>query len=529
MLAGMAGTGKTSVALTLCRMLDSDADVLLGGSFFCSRTTNVEARTDVRRILPTIAYFLARQSPKFAVELAAELRPNSGVAGHQPVGDQIGPLLQRPLAALASETRPIVFVIDALDECSNEREVGELLTAIATFTCDANVKFILTSRPETHVLGSPISDKAQNEILQLHMIETSEVTEDIRLYIDDAFSKKPLAKPWYSPSDVLALATLSNGLFIFASTMVLYVLDSDFATGRTTRLQTALTAVNESAVAMGPLNGMYEFVLTRASSVNKVDPKELEITRSNLASILAVRVPLSITALSELLGLEADVLRESLRRLHSVIYLPGEDDEPGVRILHASFSDYLVGRAAGDLRISMALGDELLARGSLRVMHKRLHFNVSQSRSSYDPNSQTKPDTIVLSLEYACLHWIDHTACLPDPSILKTEIYNFLRARFLFWLEIMSVLVQVGRAASMLIVAATTVRRFYTCRAVPPLTLERSLIRRHFQRSFAMPAHLWRRPVRRSSEVLRTFTSPPSRLQQKILWFTKSSLHFARG
>jgi len=458
-LAGMAGTGKTSVAVTLCRMLDSDPEIVLGGTFFCSRTVKDEARTDVRRILPTLAVLLARQSPKFAVELAAEIRPNSGVAGYEPVGDQIGRLLQRPLSALASETRPIVFVIDALDECAIERELTELLTAIATFRCAANVKFILTSRPETHIFGSPISDRAQNEILQLHMIETAEVTKDIRLYIDDAFSKKPLSRPWYSEADVTALAMLSNGLFIFASTMISYVLEVDSVTGRKTRLQKASSAVGQSAVAMAPLDAMYEFVLTRASSTAKVEAEELEATRSNLACILAARAPLSISALAELLEQEADVLRDSLRRLHATVYVPNEDDEPGLQTLHASFGDYLLQRASSNLRISMELGEEILARGCLGLMDKRLHFNVSQSRSSYEPNPSSRPGSITLSLEYACVHWVYHISGLPETTKLDQEVEAVIRPKFLFWLEVMSVLGQIRRAAAMLIIAVTAVSR----------------------------------------------------------------------
>ena len=41
-LAGMAGTGKTSIAISLCRMLQGDHDVLLGGTFFCSRTATTK-------------------------------------------------------------------------------------------------------------------------------------------------------------------------------------------------------------------------------------------------------------------------------------------------------------------------------------------------------------------------------------------------------------------------------------------------------------------------------------------------------
>jgi len=37
-LAGMAGTGKTAIAVSLCQMLRMDPSVVLGGGFFCSRS-----------------------------------------------------------------------------------------------------------------------------------------------------------------------------------------------------------------------------------------------------------------------------------------------------------------------------------------------------------------------------------------------------------------------------------------------------------------------------------------------------------
>jgi len=461
-LAGMAGTGKTSIAVSLCRMLQEDPDVLLAGTFFCSRTASNEAQSDPRRIIPTLAASLADQSPSFAAELAAELRPNAGAAAHKPTSEQMGPMLQRPLAALALETRPIVFVIDALDECSNEREMSTLLTAIATFTCPARVKFILTSRPETHILGSPISDRAQNEILQLHMIGQEEVTEDIRLYVERTFEQHPLADPdpevWYSHSDVRALASLSSGLFIFASTAITYILDTDTVEGRSTRLQTVLSTMKNSKVATGPLDEVYEFVVARASSETKVEPEELARTRQVLACILTARMPLSIAILAELLDQKPNVLRSSLRRLRAVVNVPEEYNQPGLRTLHASFGDYLFERAAPNIRIARSLGDDAIARGCLRLMTQRLHFNVSRSTSSYEPNHLTKSELITPSLEYACMQWAYHVANLHESSTLDKVIYNTFRSRILFWVEVMSVLGQVQRAAAMLMTVAATVR-----------------------------------------------------------------------
>ena len=284
-LAGLAGTGKTSIVITLCRMLQDEPHVMLGGAFFCSRTANMTELTDARCILPTLAVSLAGVSHSFAVALAAALNKDT-LAASKPISVQMNALLQQPLTALASASHPIVFIIDAIDECSDENEVKKLLVAISTLACDAKVRFIVTSRPETHINTSPISSIDRSSILRLHTIDIDEVTEDIRLYIHDAFSKQPLDEAWYTDSDVDLLTDLADGLFIFASTVIAYVLDTESVYDRAARLRTAVFAMKDSTVATRPLDAMYEFVLTRASSTAKVEPAELETTQKVLACVL---------------------------------------------------------------------------------------------------------------------------------------------------------------------------------------------------------------------------------------------------
>ena len=456
-LAGLAGTGKTSIAVTLCRMLENDPNVVLGGSFFCSRTANVNELTDARCILPTLAVAFAEKSSAFAKALAAEIKADSSSA-LSPILTLIKPLLQRPLASVASSELPIIFVIDALDECSDENEVKTLLRAISILECETKVKFIVTSRPETHISTSPISSSDQNSILRLHTIDKTQVTEDIRLYITDAFSKQPLQASWYTEADLNLLATHAEGLFIFASTVVTYLLDAGSVKSRAARLRTAIFAINSSKVVTRPLDAMYEFVLEQASNSEMVEPDELETTQKVLNCILTAKMPLSINVLAELLALDSDDLRDSLRRLRSVVHVPDETDQPGLRTVHASFGDYLFERAATKLRFVSALGNEALARGCLKVMVNRLHFNISQSRSSFEPNSQTKPDSVTYSLEYACLQWVYHLADAPQPWVMEHEVDDAFRSRLLFWLEVMSVLRQVQRAGAMLNLAVTLVR-----------------------------------------------------------------------
>jgi len=130
-LAGLAGTGKTSIAVTLCQLLRGDHSVIFGGAFFCSRTANISEQMDARCILPTLVVTLAYQSPMFATALAKTLKTDSHAA-LKPIGVQIATLLQQPLVAQAPLPHPVIFIIDALDECSDEDEVKKLLHAIST-------------------------------------------------------------------------------------------------------------------------------------------------------------------------------------------------------------------------------------------------------------------------------------------------------------------------------------------------------------------------------------------------------------
>jgi len=55
------------------------------------------------------------------------------------------------------------------------------------------------------------------------------------------------------------------------------------------------------------------------------------------------------------------------------------------------------------------------------------------------------------------MQWIYHVAVLLDASKIYVKIGDIFRPRLLFWLEVMSILRQVWRAARMLFFAAVTV------------------------------------------------------------------------
>jgi len=458
-LAGMAGTGKTSIAVTLCRMLRNDPEVLLGGGYFCSRSAGSITRTDVRHIIPTLAALLADQSQEFAESLATELEKDRRV-GHKPVVEQIDVLLRKPLATLTSVTQSIVFVIDALDECSSERELAELLRLLADFESDVKVKFILTSRPELHIRGTPISEPDHNAILQLHTISTEEVMSDIRLYVSGTLKDAAPNATWYTNQDIDLLVKLSDGLFIYASTVLKYVLHCEEDEDRQDRLRKATSATTKRTAATSSIDKIYELVLVDASQSDNVDEDELERMKHILACILSARASLSVEALATLTNITPGRLRGSLGRLHSLVYLPVDNEIPGLRMLHASFGDYLFERGPQHIRIPASLGHDIFAHGCLkRLAQDDLCFNISQSRSSFEPNPKTAPDWIPLPLIYACLHWAHHVDAASNRSAFDEIIGRTFRSKFLFWLEVLSVMGKVGIASGLLRIAGSAVSR----------------------------------------------------------------------
>ena len=170
---------------------------------------------------------------------------------------------------------------------------------------------------------------------------------------------------------------------------------------------------------------------------------------------------LSVSALAELLGQRNYYVRGHLSRLHAVVHVPDDDDdgEPGLRTLHASFGDYLISRAPTNIRISESFGHETLARGRLsRMSWNDLCFNVSRSQSSYEKNRPSgMGNHLAPSLVYACLHWAHHISASPDPSMFDSVIEQVFLPKFLFRLEVLSVLDKVGSTSGLLRLARSMV------------------------------------------------------------------------
>jgi len=536
-LGGMAGTGKTSIACSICERVQADDTLYLGGSFFCSRSTGSAAQRDVRCVIPTLAQLFARRSDEFAIALAAELKEEPDLAYKQ-VKVQVERLMRKPLAAVASTTRSIVFVIDALDECGDQpttatlsdtsgahAAVSEMLEALIDFSrssTDLPIRFIVTSRPETHIRKTSVTDSKVTSALHLHTIDKSQVTSDIQLYISRTLSDAPATKEWFTNGNVETLTERADGLFIFAATATKYILGDDegLRAKRLAKLVSPLQAT-PTALVVGPLDLMYSSILMEASRADVVEDDDLQQMLKVITAILSARMALSVQALAELLGLPPDYLRGCLGRLHAVVHLPEENHDASLRTLHASFSDYLFTRAG--IRIVSTLGHDELAHGCLRRMQwDDLDFNISHCPSSHEPNPETKSDWISLSLRYACFHWAHHVQSASSQSLFDNAINTVFRPKFLFWLEVLSVLDEVGRASGLLRIASFAVSYAFVYQAFTHSTENRPNLQK-CRGSCAMPTRLLHPRAQPLNGVRHTSISLLSHLHQRSPSFSKTS------
>ncbi|KIL56352.1 hypothetical protein M378DRAFT_1038447, partial [Amanita muscaria Koide BX008] len=144
-LSGLAGIGKSTVAYTVASRAANLN--LLGASFFFSRDES--DRKNAKKFFTTIAYQLCRYNQTFAEAIGNVLQTDEGSAAitkgpHQ----QLQALIVDPLQSIVqSHARPILVVVDALDECDEEDALSILTGLKQIVRALPSFKVILTTRP----------------------------------------------------------------------------------------------------------------------------------------------------------------------------------------------------------------------------------------------------------------------------------------------------------------------------------------------------------------------------------------------
>ncbi|KAB5588635.1 Vegetative incompatibility protein HET-E-1 [Ceratobasidium theobromae] len=432
---GMAGTGKTTIACTLASQLESRGQ--LAASFFCTRTSP-ECR-DADRIVPTIAYQLARRSTAFKSALCQALDKDPDI-GSQNIFTQFERLLKEPLEEVKDKMgNNLVVVIDALDECTDPQIVGQILDVLFRFVANLPVKFFVTSRPEAIIREKMMSSgNSSRSILHLHDIEQSLVQQDIELYLqEELISISP------SSDDVKQLATLAGKLFVYAATAVRYIMVKSRGAIPRDRLAIMLAVDSKSKEKHAQIDSLYTAILEAVLKAGGLEPEERERMERVIWTAVCAREPIPVETMAALVESDEDQTLAALEPFRSVLHV---SDHTGlVSTLHASFPDYILSQTrSGEFFCDMRTHSQLLGRRCLEIMKGQLRFNICNLPSSFLPDSDV-PDldariemNISSSLSYTCRYWPEHLILAMASDELRAMVDEFLSQRLLFWMEVLN-------------------------------------------------------------------------------------------
>ncbi|KAL5633796.1 hypothetical protein ACGC1H_005852 [Rhizoctonia solani] len=281
-MSGMAGTGKTTIAYSLCERLDRGPNRRLGASFFCSRS--LPECGDVHKIIPSIAFQLAQRCHPFQYALCEAIKKNSGAPNKTP-GLQFKHLLVEPLSdPKVREALPpyTLVVIDALDECEDKTSTQQILDVLLTSSEGLPIKFVISSRPEAVIRARM---EKNDRRLVLHELDKKEVQSDIKIYLREGLARmSPLG------SEIEKLSERAGVLFIYAATVIRYVGYDDFGRNPNARLKSVLGMISQRGNGQTKeIDQLYGAILEAAMNDDGIEETDQEDMKLMLHTVVCAK------------------------------------------------------------------------------------------------------------------------------------------------------------------------------------------------------------------------------------------------
>lgn len=456
------------MANTVAAMAHEDKCLL--SAFFCKRDNTY--LSNATKILPAIAYRFAEQHESFRVDLVKFFQPGTegvGIADTTDISTQFKLLFSDArISATTDPCRPHLVVFDAADESGDAKERRRLMNAALALARAAPwIRVLVTSRDEPEIEEVMTAAIQTQSCIGANINDETQVGTDIYRYIKAQAADIGLA---LTPDEVSSISRLSDGLFIWASTLFKYLSD---AISPRAELDRFLQDHGRGTAVLSSLDRLYAQVITSATKL----PHDSAFLHAILETICLTSQnrPLSAPAVASFLvghetyaGRDIAQVAATVKTLHSVLYT--EPNSGAVRAHHTSFYDFLLRQLESSADGSwsrMAAAHRRMLERCLDIMKEELRFNICSIEvpklNSEVPDLQERIQTNISEhLQYSALYWHRH---LPldetDRVALLPKISNLLcTKKFLFWLESLSLL----RALSHSLQALDSVRELYQVR-----------------------------------------------------------------
>ncbi|XMA20307.1 hypothetical protein WAI453_013098 [Rhynchosporium graminicola] len=398
-LNGLAGMGKSTISRTVAH--EYHEQKRLGASFFFSKGGGDAGHAGM--FFTTLAVQLARNVPSLRQYIT------------------------------------YIIVVDALDECEDDKDIRIILQLIAEARSLTTVqlRMFLTSRPAIPIRhGIRAIPQAEHQDFVLHDIQLMIINHDIYLFLEHHLGiigqELSIRAGWPGGEVLRQLVKYASGLFIWAATACRFIQDGKQLAQR--RLDRILKASSSAITAPEKhLNEIYLAVLNHSISSNYSDEEKGEacdMLKHMLGSTVALLSPLSTSALSSLLQVSREEVNSTFNDLHAILDVPNDPVRP-LRLHHPSFRDFLLSKdRCGQFWVDEKEAHQLLATGCLQLMSHTLKKDICDM---YAPGIQaTQADCSHLQrylpteVQYACLHWFQHLQRSGAQASDTDDVYQFL-------------------------------------------------------------------------------------------------------
>jgi len=244
------------------------------------------------------------------------------------------PTIQSLLAAFLYRP-PMIVVIDTINECHGPLQM--FIKILADEYCESPppIRFFVTSRPEEDLLGEFTC--YSKRVYPLNLTDFP-AHKDIKLFFEEEFNTlktKHLIyrgsgelEDWPSPQDLVLLVRKSEGLFIYAFTLLKFIGDCNYGGDLQSRLRRALHQHDG-------LDKNFRQVMRNAPEFYNPEFHRL------LGAICFLYDDLPLGSLVVLLGLHSAAdARRLLRGCRSILHIPQTDQE-NITFVHSSLRHFL--------------------------------------------------------------------------------------------------------------------------------------------------------------------------------------------
>ncbi|KZP08977.1 hypothetical protein FIBSPDRAFT_938703 [Athelia psychrophila] len=383
-LTGDPGAGKSAITASIARTCKDDKT--LWAQFFINRN-NVET-TDPKLFFPSIARQFIDHSghPDVAIAIAIvealERQPSlmDGISHSQASQLFVNAFT---IACASNQEQPVVVVIDGLDETDPAKlaETAHIFSQIFSSLSGQttrNAKVLISSRTDDDIRTPFAKMMDPRHVKHIHLDTSApssirDVSTYLAIQIARIVEENNLVwYQWPGEARMAALCYQASGLFIWAVTVAKFFQDQIHDLG-TECLNDLLDAF--SVEGMGDINTLYWTVIQLAYRKTK-DPWRFETFRRIVGCVAALKEPLPISAISNLLVLRRDNYHSPVDiinffRQTRTVLVAGADAIDGKTIprLHRSFFEFITSdHADPHFRVDLHNASGELALQSIRQL-----------------------------------------------------------------------------------------------------------------------------------------------------------------